>query len=321
MVRGASMGMAGPRLVEKAIGEIVTAEELGGSDMHARVLGSVELDVETATIESRAGRVEVPLSTVVLARIAPPSTRDELDLEAILARGWRAAETSSVGGWLLRASGGFTGRANSVLPLGPPDQPLDDALAEAHAWYSARDLPLKVQVPTNARRLLDAGLAERGWPASPDVHIMAARLHTVMSRPGPEARSDVALELHPAPDDDWLARYRDGAGTAAAARGVLTRHERVMFAALRREGQVLAIGRGTVDADWLGVTAVEVDPAQRGQGLASAVMRALWRWGSAEGATRSHLEVSEENTAALAMYRQLGYWVHHDYRYRCAPST
>jgi ribosomal protein S18 acetylase RimI-like enzyme len=317
-----------PLVLERSwIGRRVSVRrDLGhGSDGRAQfgdLVGDlVELDVETATIESRAGRVEVPLSTVVLARIAPPSTRDELDLEAILARGWRAAETSSVGGWLLRASGGFTGRANSVLPLGPPDQPLDDALAEAHAWYSARDLPLKVQVPTNARRLLDAGLAERGWPASPDVHIMAARLHTVMSRPGPEARSDVALELHPAPDDDWLARYRDGAGTAAAARGVLTRHERVMFAALRREGQVLAIGRGTVDADWLGVTAVEVDPAQRGQGLASAVMRALWRWGSAEGATRSHLEVSEENTAALAMYRQLGYWVHHDYRYRCAPST
>lgn len=47
MVRGASMGMAGPRLVEKATGEVVTAEELGGSDMHARVLGSVELDVQT----------------------------------------------------------------------------------------------------------------------------------------------------------------------------------------------------------------------------------------------------------------------------------
>lgn len=54
MVRGSSMGMAGPRLVEKATGEKVTAEELGGSDLHARVLGSVELEVdgEDAAVEA-----------------------------------------------------------------------------------------------------------------------------------------------------------------------------------------------------------------------------------------------------------------------------
>lgn len=47
MVEGTSAGMAGPLLVEKATGERVTAEELGGMELHARVLGSVELDVAT----------------------------------------------------------------------------------------------------------------------------------------------------------------------------------------------------------------------------------------------------------------------------------
>jgi len=46
MVRGSSLGLAGPRLVQAATGEVVTAEELGGSQLHASQLGSVELEVE-----------------------------------------------------------------------------------------------------------------------------------------------------------------------------------------------------------------------------------------------------------------------------------
>lgn len=45
MVKGSALGLAGPRLVEAATGERVTAEEMGGSTLHAEVLGSVELEV------------------------------------------------------------------------------------------------------------------------------------------------------------------------------------------------------------------------------------------------------------------------------------
>lgn len=45
MVKGASLGMAGPRLVRAATGEQVTTEDLGGSRLHARELGSIELEV------------------------------------------------------------------------------------------------------------------------------------------------------------------------------------------------------------------------------------------------------------------------------------
>src|SRR5436305_8792085 len=83
----------------------------------------VGLDHQTAVIESRAGLIEVPLALVAIARLAAPSTADELGLERIVAAGWRADQTQELGGWLLRASGGFTGRANSVLPLAAPRVP------------------------------------------------------------------------------------------------------------------------------------------------------------------------------------------------------
>ncbi len=48
-------------------------------------------------------------------------------------------------------------------------------------------------------------------------------------------------------------------------------------------------------------------------------MRALWRWGAAAGAQRGYLQVSSQNVGALALYERLGYWPHHDYRYRTDP--
>jgi ribosomal protein S18 acetylase RimI-like enzyme len=323
-----------PLVLERSwIGMRVTVRRVVGRGPDGRLLLAdvvgdlVELAGDRAVLEARDGPVELDVNHITAAKPAPPSTRDELALEAIAARGWRAEQTGELGGWLLRANVGFTGRANSVLPLGSPGHPLIDALNAARSWYAAHDLPLMFQVPVHARRLLDGELAERGWTASPDVHVMAARLQTLLggsTTPLP-GRMPFVAEVMDRPDDAGFARYRDGAGASAAARGLLTRHERAGFACLRlddgRGARVVAIGRGTIDEQWLGVTAVEVEPGLRRRGLASAVMRSLWAWGAERGAVRSHLEVATDNEPAEALYRRLGYWVHHDYRYRTEPSN
>lgn len=268
----------------------------------------------TALIEQRGALIELPLEHVALARLAPPSSADELALEAVAARGWRPAETAELGGWLLRANDGFTGRANSVLPLRAPGMPLADALGRARDWYAARGLPLRFAVPAESRRLLDAELGERGWVPSADVLVLTARLDLLPA-------DGAAEKVLDAPDEGWFARYRDGAGASPAARALLTRHDRAGFAMLREDGATLAIGRGVVDDEWLGVSAVEVGERHRRRGLATQIMRALWAWGIAQGATRTYLQVSSDNAAAVALYERLGYREHHVYRYRDEPAT
>jgi ribosomal protein S18 acetylase RimI-like enzyme len=289
-----------------------------GRPLFGDVVGDlVALAAGTAAVRTRTGEVDVVLAHVVAAKLAPPSTAQELALEAVAARGWRAEQTGEIGGWLLRASRGFTGRANSVLPLRAPGVALDDALAAARAWYAARDLPTLVQVPIEARRLLDAGLAERGWPAGPEVDVLAARLDALRPAAQPD---EPPVGIAARPDREWFARYRDGAGLAEAARAVLTRHDRAGFASIRLDGRIVAIARGTLDDGWLGVSAVEVAPELRRQGLASMLMRALWRWAIAAGAERSYVQVSSDNAAAVALYPRLGYWRHHGYHYRRDPD-
>lgn len=272
----------------------------------------LEVTSSHAVVRTRGGDEQVPLGHVGVAKVVEPSAADILALEAITARGWRAAETADLGGWLLRANGGFTRRANSVLPLRRPAGPLDETLDAARAWYAKRGLPLAIQLPMDARRLLDAELAELGWaPASP-TQVLATRIPP-LGNPDERERE---VRILGAPDDDWMARYRGGR-TPAQARGLLTRHDHAGFAEVRRDGRTVAIGRGAVDDGWLGITAVEVDPAFRGHGLAAAVLRALWRWGAQPpGTTHSYVQVEADNDAALALYERLGYWHHHHYWYR-----
>ena len=257
-------------------------------------------------------------------REAPPTTAEELALEAVAANGWRPAQSHRIGGWLLRASGGHTQRANSILPLRPPGLPLDEAITAARSWYAERGLPVIFQVPTESRRLLDAELGERGWDFSPDVHVMTAPAAEPGERRAP---AETAVTIAPAPDEGWYARYRNGAGASPDARSLLTRHDRAGFAAVRdAAGSVIAIGRGALDEGpdgvlWLGIFAVEVDPAHRRLGLALAITAALHRWGATQGARQAYLQVETTNDAAVGLYERLGYVVHHDYRYRRDPAA
>ncbi len=275
-------------------------------------------DASTAVVETAGGdRVTVPIAHIAVAREVFPSTADVLALEAIAGRGWRAAESVEHDGWIFRADHGFTGRANSVLPL-RTSRDLDGQLAAARAWYGERGLPVRIQAPLPARSLLDNVLADRGWTADVDSHVLVGRLDLLSGRGGETAP---AVVVDASPDPAWWDAYRYRGGPAPpVARELLVRHERPGFASIRRDGQVVAVARGAVDAGWLGVFGVDVAVEHRRQGLARALMVALWRWAAAEhGARRSYLQVESTNVAAVELYLGLGYWRHHDYRYRNDP--
>jgi GNAT superfamily N-acetyltransferase len=98
------------------------------------------------------------------------------------------------------------------------------------------------------------------------------------------------------------------------ARRVLS-HPDARFFTLRRDGEVAAIARSVVSSGWVGVSAVEVKPEHRRQGLAGSVMRAVLTDAASRGAQDVYLQVSDDNGAALRLYGRLGFTTHHRYRY------
>lgn len=276
----------------------------------------------TLSVRRRDGTVvEVAVDDVVAGRVVPPApsaTVGVAELHHVMASGWRALEAEPLGGWLLRAGGGFTRRANSALVLGSPGMPLDAALDQVERWYDDRGLPARLQVPAAEAGGLADVLGPRGWTVVAVTQVMTAEARHVLRTADDAAPADVRVDTEP--DDHWLAAYRsDAHPLPEVARALLTNHDRVGFASIRADGECLAVARVAVDGQWAGLFAVEVDPAHRRHGLARAVTAGAVRWAVERGARRCYLQVVADNTDGVALWHRLGFTDHHDYVYATAP--
>ncbi|GAA3173515.1 hypothetical protein GCM10010531_28840 [Blastococcus jejuensis] len=238
------------------------------------------------------------------------------ELERLAARTWRGLEEQRYGDWVLRAGGGFTGRANSVLVVGEPPEPLPDAVAAVTRWYAGRGLAPRAQVPSPGAEAADAAFDAAGWERSEDNLVLVASL-------AEWAAPRLPVDLAAAPDDAWLSGYRyRGTPLPPVAREVLLGADDPVFASVRlapAPAPLAAVARGATAGRWLCVTAVTVDDEHRRQGMATAVMAALGSWARGRGADSCVLQVAGSNTGGLALYRRLGFTGHHRYHYRLGP--
>ncbi|SCK16988.1 Predicted acetyltransferase [Streptomyces sp. AmelKG-D3] len=278
--------------------------------------------------------VRILESTLVAGKVVPtaPARRrgpaaSFAELAAVTARAWQPVESEPLGEWRLRAAGGFTRRANSVLPLGDPGLPLGEAFERIEQWYGERGLPPYVQTATGAegaQETLCAELERQGWRREVTTEVRIAAL-----APVGDLDADVsAVRLAREPDAAWLSRYQRFSTPGPHVLRVLGSGPSVWFATVaggaRGEGAgagsgdgepPAAIGRCVVDGRWAGFMAVEVAPEHRRRGLATAVMAALARRALDEGASAAWLQVEEDNEGARALYDGMGFAPHHRYHH------
>ncbi|MFD7288122.1 GNAT family N-acetyltransferase [Streptomyces sp. NPDC059863] len=322
------------RLTPADVGKRVSVRQLTGSGAGGEkftdtvgVLTSWDGDV--LLITRRTGEsVRVPEAALVAGKVVPaaparrrgPAASFE-ELAGVCARSWQPVETEPLGEWLLRAASGFTRRANSVLPLGDPGVGPDEALARVRRWYEERGLPPYVQAATGAegtQERLCAELERRGWRSEVTAEVRIAALAPLGDRD-----ADISeVVLGRGVDEAWLRRYQRSSVAGPHVLHVLNSGPSVWFATVPGEpgedgepGVPAAIGRCVVDGRWAGFMAVEVAPARRRQGLATAVMTALARRALEEGASAAWLQVESDNVGARAMYEAMGFAVHHHYHH------
>lgn len=281
------------------------------------VVGHLEALDPVVVVRTKSGdAVEIDPADVVSVRElshAPVRNSEIRALEHAAALAWPGTEQHWQDGWLLRAGGGHTSRANSAVPLLFSSN--TEALPAIIDWYAARNLEPWLALPDRLLPIKAAG-------------IKATRvlIRDLTPSPSPIASlaqapaSDVALADRPRAA--WLATYQRDVPTevlTAVLDGAVT------FASLgawasAATGEVTAVGRGAVTTGpdgtrWLGVSCVRVAESSRRTGLARAICSALQAWGVEQGATRAYVEVLDDNRPALTLYESAGYRLHHHHRY------
>lgn len=268
------------------------------------VIGHVQC-VDPVVVRTKSGEVVSidPADVVAVRELSdvPVRASEIRALEHAAALAWPGTEQHWHEGWLLRAGGGYTSRANSAVPLdfSATIAGIDGVID----WYAQRGLQPWLALPDRLLPVRTAGIK--------NTRVMVTELA--------QANTVAAVTFQDYPDAAWLASYERDVPAEVLTAVV---DGEVVFATTAGA----AVGRGAVTSApdgtrWLGISAVHVTEGHRRRGHARRLCQALLGWGVQRGATRAYVQVLEENTSAIALYGGLGFVLHHHHRYVDARSV
>lgn len=245
---------------------------------------------------------------------APLSLRIQ-ELERVLSTTWPPLHQEFFGQWLIRTSGKFTMRANSVLPLGkiPYGEPLDEidaSISHIISHYEKEGLVPTFAIPLPIYGELDSKLFEQGWVEKVRAHVMVADIAEQIL---PESKFRILIS--DSFDDSWLM-LQDDHGVAELMRGYPA-----LYASVFDGDNLIGVGR-TAHADgWSALSRIFVHPDYRGKSVGKLVINELLRSSLKTGIKKSVLQVDSKNSIAINLYSSLGFNFHHEYIYRRHQKT
>lgn len=284
--------------------------------------------------------VRIDGADLLARRVVPPraarpaSSAQAIDLTA--ARGWPGTAVWRLGGWLLRAGGGYSNRANSCLVHGDPGVPVAEALRIVADHYSGQRLTPVLALahdigrpPDHDAAAVESAADATGWQPYGATILFTADLRRLpkgaVATGGSAPDADDAHRPSPAdgarwtelPEPDWLRTLHQGEALShPEAEAVITSTPARYLTLRDHAGQVNAIGRLVRSDDWAGLSCIEVDGRRRGRGLGRLVTTVLLDRASREGARFAYVQVGATNTAAAGLYLSMGLTPHHTYHYR-----
>lgn len=236
------------------------------------------------------------------------------------ARALPAVSVERLGGWWLRRTDGSAWWVGAVLPHGDlVAGELVGRVEAAEGFYAGHGELTRFQVTPGVCPVgLDGVLAARGYRYESPMLLQWASTARVMDRLSVGLR----ICLDDRPTDEWFATWlavHGGGGDPLPDWDALGRVRlSSAYVSVCTEVGVVAVGRGVVEAGWVGVFGMATLPAARGRGAATAVLAALARWADGLGAGRMYLQVERDNVGARRLYERAGFAELCRYHYRTA---
>ncbi|MET7667071.1 GNAT family N-acetyltransferase [Micromonospora luteifusca] len=187
-----------------------------GRPLFSDALGElVELSETHLTLSTARGQLRVPVAQVHRAKRVPPTRRPTaaavVALERAADEAWPAPTRDRLGEWLLRSADGWTGRANSALPIGDPDRPLPAAVDAVERWYAEQGQPPMINTPLPLAAPVCTELDARGWGVRPPTLVQTAPL-PLLTTASAEAPPALTVSANPPTADIPAAGLPDGGG-------------------------------------------------------------------------------------------------------------
>jgi ribosomal protein S18 acetylase RimI-like enzyme len=249
------------------------------------------------------------------ARYAEVRRLEELTLNA-----WPGLKRVVRDGWVASLARGFTGRANSVVPLDEGALDPRDKIPFFESLYASHGLAATFKLTTPCRPAgLDELLAARGYRES-------RRASVQVLRELPRGDGDAAIEARPDPWPAWMEAVVSTrslpAGDAATLLAILAAIALpCRFVVSLDPAGVAACGLGVLEDGWVGLYDITTRQDARRRGHAARVVNSIMAWARDNGASGAYLQVMIDNAPAQALYAGLGFREAYQYAYRTKKVT
>jgi len=217
---------------------------------------------------------------------------------------WPALESANVDGWVWRSSGGGYGRSNSTFTLDYDGTDLAASIAKVEQYYQFRGRRARFRISdVSEPPELKAALQARGY------HIEAGAL--IMAKATQLRRPDLSgVEWSSLPSPNWLRVYfgvLDETRKRSAPEILALLRQPLAYVSCRQRGITLSCGLATIEDGIATLECMASRQETRRRGGARAILGGIETWAHGEGAHTLHLQVSDDNVGALALYRGFGF--------------
>jgi RimJ/RimL family protein N-acetyltransferase len=226
-----------------------------------------------------------------------------------------------VNGWIARISEGYTQRANSVLPIFYSGMNPKEDITLVEKIYLKMKLPKVIfQIPAyTAPKNLDNILEMRDYQKCSETSVMVSKLKNLSSNP---VRNDLSFKSI---GTEMQRQWFDFKESFSLSKKKVRLKEQIInriqipethFFFLFLEEELIAVGLGVSERDYIGVYDVEIHPNHRKKGFGTDFMHCIINWGRKNSLKTLYLQVEKENKGGQHLYKKIGLKTLYNYHYR-----
>ncbi len=233
-------------------------------------------------------------------------------LEEVSLGGWPAMEEEKYDNWILRASSGYTGRANSIVPLDRGSIDIDEKLTYCEYWYNCRGLPVTFKI-TDASNYLTPYLDLRNYGERQRVNVQTLNLSNF--------NYTYTLKADTCSVDDWIDAYKiitnQSEETLLIHASLLNLlKKKADFAVIISNNIPVSCGVCINQGEYAGIFDIYTATRARNHGFARELIINLINRSKETGAQYMYLQVIANNTTAVSLYEKFGFKTQYQYWYR-----
>ena len=225
-----------------------------------------------------------------------------------------AQNQSILAGIVIRSNGGFTKRANSATLLADSNENTMCLIETCESYFAAKGQPgiFRLLSVFDVQKS-DRHLRDKGYGVVEPTNVMLQKMASVNT-------SETSIERLPLPE--WIETFyqisEDDDGFRQQHLSMCQNITSPYFAAVIRNKQnnVVSMGLGVVENGYFGIFNIVTNKGYKQQGYSYRLITGLFNWAKSIQAHTAYVQVRQANTAAVNLYRKLGYAVAYHYWYR-----